>query len=99
MNKNYRKGYRIERKAIEELKKAHGCFLVIRSAGSKGVFDLVGFSGICFLVQVKARKNTKPTKREIEHIKSSMPLKPHYIWCGLWIWNYEDKEFKKYWWI
>ena len=90
------KGTRIERKAIEELKKAHGCFLVIRSAGSKGIFDLVGIGGsICYLVQVKARNKPKPSAREIESIKS-VP-KARYVWRGLWIWDSRMKIFHKFW--
>ncbi|RLE69138.1 MAG: hypothetical protein DRJ34_01555 [Thermoprotei archaeon] len=90
------KGTRIEKKAIEELKKAHGCFLVVRSAGSKGIFDLVGIGGsICYLVQVKARNKPKPLPKEIERIKL-MP-KPRYAWRGLWVWDSKMKTFHKFW--
>ena len=52
-NRNYRKGYRVEREIYHRFKEAG--FEVIRSAGSHGKGDLyvVGIGSI----QVKARKN------------------------------------------
>jgi len=65
MNKGYIKGRRLELLAKRELE-ADGYF-VIRSAASKGPFDLVAVSSFeTRLIQVKTRK---PSKREINKLK------------------------------
>ena len=95
-NKNYKKGYYYERKAIKELEKFHRCFYVMRAGGSKGLFDLIGLGGnICYLVQVKSNK--KNIKKEIEKIRSEISYKPKYVWRGIWYWNKEDGKFEKVW--
>ena len=65
--KTKRKGTRIEAKVIE-LFEAVG-LRCIRSAGSHGPFDVVGFLGpLTMLVQVKSNK--KPSAEEIEEMRS-----------------------------
>lgn len=82
---NYRRGYRAELKAKEELE-AEG-FAVLRAAGSKGPFDLVAFNKeIARFVQVKRVKNGSrglaKALRELERV----PVPP----CArkeLWLWR------------
>ena len=54
---NYQKGYRLERKAVKELRDKG--YYVVRSAGSHGAVDLVAFNAqeiILIQVGVKGRK-------------------------------------------
>lgn len=56
-NKNYARGRRYEYKAMDLLKKIFNCSVVVRSAGSKGLIDVVGINDdYTYLVQVKSEK-------------------------------------------
>ena len=60
---SYRKGYLFERKVVEILK-SFG-FYVVRSAGSHGVFDVIGIKhGLVIGVQCKVNRN--PTRDEMK---------------------------------
>jgi len=69
---NYDRGARAEREARDFLEEAG--WLVIRSAGSKGAFDLVAIGGWgTRLIQVKNRPATKVEIRELEQAARSVP--------------------------
>lgn len=79
--KRYAKGRKIEYKAMRELMEAG--YYPIRSAGSKGIFDVIGISSVDFiLIQVKSNRKASPA--EIRVIKK-FPVPPNctkaiYIW-------------------
>ena len=80
--KKYAKGRKAEYKAMTELMK-HG-YYPVRSAGSKGIFDVVGISAVdFFLIQVKSNKRASP--KEVRIIKK-FPVPPN---CtkAIWIWR------------
>jgi hypothetical protein len=65
MTTNYRRGADVERRVADELVAA-GYWPVIRSAGSKGVVDLVGYrNGITTAVQVKRQCWPGPDERGV----------------------------------
>lgn len=63
----YQKGYRVERKAIEELKRKG--FSVVRSAGSHGVVDIVAFNEKKYLL-LQIKSNNKAPKEEQKRLAS-----------------------------
>ena len=87
-NKNYRKGYRIELIAKKELE-ANG-YSVMRSGGSKGIFDLCAYDFNHFrLIQLKSTKRDsyilKQTIRDIEDVE--VPAN-----CRKELWIHKDKK-------
>jgi len=57
-NKNYMVGYRAEREAMRIL--AKDGMQVLRTAGSHGIFDVVGFDkNVCRFIQIKVCQNGK----------------------------------------
>ena len=87
VNKKYIKGRKFEYECEEVLRKQFGCFLTVRSAGSKGVFDVVGFShNFMFGIEVKSpRKGYKPTKAEIDKLKAVPKPRGYILRRGIWI--------------
>ena len=71
---NYRRGVRAEHRA-RDLLKQQGYHTVIRAAGSKGAFDLVGLgSKEIALVQVKRRRGiSKAERAELLELKKQLP--------------------------
>lgn len=79
---NYRKGAKYERRAKQELE-ADG-WIVTRSAGSKGVADLVAVK--VRQIQVKAVNHPQGWTAELEEIEAGLPSGPG-MTRELWIWN------------
>lgn len=106
-NSNYRRGYQTERKAMEELEKEG--FFAFRTAGSHGVFDVVGIGSTeGKLIQLKrSKKNKRSDKEAEERIKEfhkrldTLEGKIHkvsysdYFSTELWIWVDRKGWFKK----
>ena len=65
----YAKGARLERRAQHTLE-ADG-YIIIRSAGSHGLVDLVGFKGVepALLIQVKANISEAAAMKEVKRIR------------------------------
>lgn len=85
--KLYRKGKKREYKT-RDLLIADG-FFVVRSAGSKGAFDLVAFNSESVrLVQIKANK--WPGRSEIETM-ATIPIPPNAT-REVWRWNDHARE-------
>ena len=81
----YTKGRRLEYKTIRVLEEEG--FEWIRSAGSKGVFDIWACRGnVLLLVQVKANK--KPSSDEVERIRSFHC--PTTAAREVWVWRDRD---------
>lgn len=64
MNKNYLKGRRLEYEIIKRINDSGG--ISIRSAGSKGVIDIVGFFPKMNLINLIQAKNGKPVLKKSE---------------------------------
>jgi len=75
--RSYRKGYRVERLAMEYMRRAYGATCV-RSAGSHGVCDLIcGNGSEVFAVQVKAgRRKPKVSWDELKRFAEKFKAKP-----------------------
>lgn len=76
----YDKGARAERRAREELEEAG--WLVVRSAGSKGLYDLWALK--ILLVQVKSTEKPQAWTAELEQMLESLPRGPgveRQLWC------------------
>jgi hypothetical protein len=81
--KKYAKGRKIEYKAMLELMRAG--YYPVRSAGSKGIFDVIGISAVDFvLIQLKSNRNASP--KEVRIIKK-FPVPPN---CTKTIWVWKD---------
>jgi Holliday junction resolvase len=65
--RSYIKGRRREHNLKRKLERAG--WLVVRSAGSKGVFDLIAIKGVTLGLQVKG---AKPSKRELARIGQAL---------------------------
>ena len=77
---SYRKGYRAERKVVKYLKDKG--FYVIRSAGSKGLFDVIAVKkGLILGIQVK--KNYKLVYRDIAYKQMHHKLEEAYEEYGI----------------
>jgi Holliday junction resolvase len=63
MSKGYLKGRQREHNLKRRLERAD--WLVVRSAGSKGIFDLIAIKDVTLGLQVKG---AKPSKRELTRI-------------------------------
>jgi len=89
---NYKSGYNIERKAIEELRNSG--YYTVRSGGSKGIWDIVGIGPENFiLIQAKKMKVKKGsfigvTKEEIDVLRKFKV--PHN--CKKYIWLWRNRE-------
>ncbi len=83
-NRKYEKGRRKENQTRDWLRDMG--HVVMRSAGSKGPFDIVAVSASgVLLVQVKA--GTRPTKAEVKKLEAiEIPL----AWCTKQIWYWPD---------
>lgn len=78
----YTKGRKIEYKAMRELMEAG--YYPIRSAGSKGIFDVIGISAVDFvLIQLKSNRKASPKERRR---MKKFPVPPN---CtkAIWVWN------------
>ncbi|RDV81257.1 hypothetical protein [Ammonifex thiophilus] len=83
--RNYRRGYLTELKAKEELEREG--YLVLRTAGSKGPFDLVAVSGERVrLVQVKRHKDGDGVRPGDLRALSALPVPPNAT-KELWVWR------------
>lgn len=87
---NYRRGYRAERRAADELRRAG--YVVARTAGSRSPFDLVavGSAGVR-LIQVKRVKERSPAAalaRAREEFLQ-VPTGPGHA-CEVWVWRDGD---------
>lgn len=72
MNKNYQKGYRLERK-IMNLYKKYNIFST-RTAGSHSPFDVIAIShNNLLLIQCKNRKGTKQDVEKLQEIRKKIP--------------------------
>ena len=76
----YSQGRSYEYKAIQELKEKEGCFLAVRSPGSKGMFDIFGLKidekdVYLYLIQVKALKRTSTVNRALPKQERAILLK------------------------
>lgn len=78
----YDKGARYERRAKRELEEDG--WLLVRSAGSKGVFDIWALK--VRLIQVKSTEEPKAWTGELEDIGAAFPAMPG-ISLELWVWN------------
>jgi Holliday junction resolvase len=67
MSKAYIKGRQREHNLKQKLERAG--WLVVRSAGSKGVFDLIAIKDVTLGLQVKG---AKPSKRELARIAQAV---------------------------
>lgn len=79
---SYRKGYRLERLAIEYMRDKYGA-VCIRSAGSHGACDLLCGNGEqVFAVQVKGGGERPPKIRwkELEEFASKFKAEPILLW-------------------
>jgi len=80
MNSKYLRGRRAEYKVIKQLK-ADG-YTTIRSAGSKGLWDIVGYKFDIYrwlVIQVKVNK--KPTLKEMKLLrKEKVPFAVKEVW-------------------
>jgi len=83
MTPKYAKGYRNERKAKLILRKKG--YLVFRSAGSKGPFDLLAIGKDILLIQVKT--NRSPGKPEMQRL---VKTKVHPA-CRKELWIFHDR--------
>jgi hypothetical protein len=84
MNRNYQKGYRFERRIIEDLKRQGFC-LVLRSAGSHSPVDVIALSslGDVHLVQCKAGLFNFTILKEAIGYLNSIPDTPNfYKWVA-----------------
>ncbi len=77
----YAKGRRIEYRAMEELTEAG--YYPIRSAGSKGIFDVIGISSTDFVL-IQLKSNRKASPNEVEKIKK-FPV-PQNCKKQIWVW-------------
>lgn len=73
---HYIKGARFENEARKLLEESG--WMVMRSAGSKGMFDLAAFGGHgCRLIQVKGRTATKAEREGMQLIAGMFPSSIH----------------------
>jgi Holliday junction resolvase len=87
----YRKGYILELKARDELKK--NGYYVIRSSGSHGLFDLVAIKeNEILFIQIKRQIKRKKIKEE-EEIKNFKI--PENCRKEIWIWKPFGKQWEK----
>jgi hypothetical protein len=71
-NRNYVSGSNLEYRIIKHLKEVMGCDLVVRSAGSHGLADIIAFHGLdqaVWVIQVK-----KSEKLHDKHKSSQMAV-------------------------
>ena len=83
--KKYAKGRKVEYKAIRELMEAG--YYPVRSAGSKGIFDVIGISAVDFVL-VQLKSNRKASPKEVRIIKK-FPVPPN---CKKQIWVWIDRK-------
>jgi len=94
-NRNYKKGYRYERKTMSKLFELG--YLPLRMAGSHSPFDVIGIGERDIkLIQVKSTKK-KLTDSVIHSYKEEKILKKIKVPrnCSKEIWIYGNREFKK----
>ena len=95
MNKNYKRGYDAERRAVMDLR-AKG-YIACRSAGSHGIFDVWAFNhNKLILIQIKREKH--PTAFEKYFLIAKEISKVRAPRCSeKWLWVWHDKQgWKKY---
>jgi Holliday junction resolvase len=87
-NKNYLSGRRKEYELKKMLENQN--FTVLRTAGSKGVFDLIAFDtdSIRFIQVKSSRRKKKTYKQEIERLK--FVQLPDHCTKELWIYTQEQ---------
>ena len=93
---NYRRGRAFEYRVRDFLKK-HFCDIVVRSAGSKGEFDLIGIhyaTGIVRLVSCRNKKRWASTeKQKLRLILKKLPKTGFMIML---VWNERGKIVFEY---
>lgn len=91
-NPKYQKGYRFEQK-VRKYFEQKDC-LVFRSAGSKGIADLIVIPKYIYphTILIQCKTNGKITKQEVEKLDAIINK---YIWCEFWL-AYQDKEGLKF---
>lgn len=89
MVSNYRRGYEVERRAIEVLKKYAKCFVAQRTAGSHSLIDVFGlneFSYAYFIQLKRYKKKPSDVSRTLEKYKPPFSvLAGNVIWM-VWFW-------------
>ena len=97
---NYTKGVKLERKAKKELEKQG--YYIIRSAGSKGIWDIAAIGNHALhLIQIKRIRKKKNCvnlfKKDIQQIMDFQAkcTLPDCAVCELWIWVKSGKEWIK----
>jgi len=88
---NYRRGYEIERRAMNELTKDN--WLAIRAAGSHGPFDVWALKDKLLLIQLKRAKSGGSYSRVFKELaKIHVP-----IFAEKWLWCWTDRKgWQKY---
>jgi len=87
----YKKGRVLEEKAKKELMEAG--YYPIRSAGSKGLFDIIGISSVdIILIQVKS--NRRASAKEVSLIKK-FPCAEN-VKKSIWVWHDRKGFIKEY---
>lgn len=80
-NRNYINGAALEYKVIENLKTEWNCDLCIRSAGSHGLYDVMGINsqeGMLYFAQAK-KGSAKVSKEDLElMVEKAKKLKKHF---------------------
>lgn len=90
---NYRRGYVAELRALEELR--NDGYVVVRTAGSRGPFDLVALrEDSVRLVQIKRTKRKKIAPPVDLRAFEELPVPPG-ITKELWIWQ-DGRGFSRY---
>ena len=91
MGGRYKKGRRLEQRAKEELLKDG--YYAVRTAGSKGLFDVVGINENEFiLIQIKS--NRPPSQKEVDDIKNFNC--PQNCLKQIWVWKDYKGWIKEY---
>jgi len=88
----YQKGQRVERKVRKRLEEMD--YYVIKSAASKGIFDLIAFNasggGIVPWLCIQVKANSKPSKKEMQKIENVDV--PEDAEKQVWVWRDRAKE-------
>jgi len=84
MNKNYRRGYEIERKAVKELKELG--YNAVRTAGSHSPFDVIAWNEdqVRFIQIKRSKKYKDPSKTTIKKLMQEKT--PYTASKEIWVW-------------